>query len=134
MDALAFGQITPGPVVITATFIGYRVAGTLGAVLATLGIFAPAFFNILTWFPYAERKIGTSIYSKRFVMWAVAAVAGSIAVAMGRLVVATSGGSHFQLILIATAATLAIALTKLPVWLVIPAGGLLAGLLKMFTF
>jgi len=42
-DAFALGQITPGPVLITATFIGYRVAGTLGALVATLSIFLPAF-------------------------------------------------------------------------------------------
>jgi chromate transporter len=42
-DATALGQITPGPVLITATFIGYRVAGTLGALVATLSIFLPAF-------------------------------------------------------------------------------------------
>jgi chromate transporter len=42
-DATALGQITPGPVLITATFIGYRVAGTLGALIATISIFLPAF-------------------------------------------------------------------------------------------
>jgi len=43
VDATALGQITPGPVLITATFIGYRVAGTLGALVATIGIFLPSF-------------------------------------------------------------------------------------------
>jgi len=43
VDATALGQITPGPVLITATFIGYRVAGTLGALLATISVFLPAF-------------------------------------------------------------------------------------------
>lgn len=42
-DATALGQITPGPVLITATFIGYRVAGTFGALVATISIFLPSF-------------------------------------------------------------------------------------------
>jgi chromate transporter len=41
-DAIALGQITPGPVAICATFIGYRVAGLLGAIIATVAIFGPA--------------------------------------------------------------------------------------------
>ena len=42
-DGMAFGQITPGPVLITATFIGYKVAGPLGAVVATIAAFLPSF-------------------------------------------------------------------------------------------
>ena len=42
VEAFALGQITPGPVLITATFIGYRVAGTLGALVATVCIFLPS--------------------------------------------------------------------------------------------
>jgi len=42
-DATALGQITPGPVLITATFIGYRVAGTVGALVSTIAVFLPAF-------------------------------------------------------------------------------------------
>jgi chromate transporter len=42
-DATALGQITPGPVLIMATFVGYRVAGTPGALLSTLCVFLPSF-------------------------------------------------------------------------------------------
>ena len=42
LDCIALGQITPGPIVISVTFIGYKVAGWLGAIVSTLAIFAPS--------------------------------------------------------------------------------------------
>lgn len=44
MDAIAVGQITPGPILSSATFAGYIIGGTMGGVVATIGIFLPSFF------------------------------------------------------------------------------------------
>ena len=55
LDAVAIGQFTPGPVLTTATFIGYILAGPLGALVATLGIFGPSFLFVLATNPLIPR-------------------------------------------------------------------------------
>jgi chromate transporter len=102
LDAVAMGLISPGPVVITATFIGYLVAGLVGAVVATVAIFAPIYLGVVIpgrWFIRHRDKPAM----RAFVKGATAAAAGAIA---GATVVLTKGA-------VVDAKTAGIALTAL---------------------
>jgi chromate transporter len=55
IDGIALGQVTPGPIVITATFVGYKAGGLLGALLGTIAVFFPSFLVVTTLAPYYDR-------------------------------------------------------------------------------
>ena len=86
VDAVAVAMITPGPVVITVAFIGYLVAGPLGALVAAIGVFLPCYFFVIIPAPYYERfaaKKGISDFVAGVTSAAVGAIAGSVVV-LGR--------------------------------------------------
>jgi chromate transporter len=78
VDAIAVAMITPGPVVITAAFIGYLVAGVVGAFAAALAVFAPPYFLVLLVAPY-YRRFAKNPQVKAFVQGVTAAAVGAIA-------------------------------------------------------
>jgi chromate transporter len=75
--AVAIGMISPGPVVITATFVGYLVAGFWGSAISTVGIFLPSFLMVLIVAPILLRHRNNP-YVKGFVKAVYAAAIGTI--------------------------------------------------------
>jgi chromate transporter len=69
LDGIALGQVTPGPIVITATFVGFLQAGLPGALVATIGIFAPSLLMLTAAVPTFDR-----ISHNRIFQWAMRGV------------------------------------------------------------
>ncbi|PYO19456.1 MAG: hypothetical protein DMD88_15160 [Candidatus Rokuibacteriota bacterium] len=87
--AVAMGMLSPGPVVITATFVGYLVAGFWGAVVSTIGIFLPSFLLVLIVAPILVRHRANANV-QGFVKGAYAAAIGTIlgaCVLLGRIAI-----------------------------------------------
>ncbi len=55
LNGIVLGQVTPGPIVITATFVGYLLKGLLGGLIATISVFLPSFLIVVGMVPYFDR-------------------------------------------------------------------------------
>ncbi|MEW6455178.1 MAG: chromate efflux transporter [Acidobacteriota bacterium] len=125
MHGIALGQITPGPIVITATFIGYLLFGFLGAVVSTLYVFSPSFIILVSIVPYFDRLKYSSYFQK--------AIQGALSCFIGLLLSTTihfASNVHwdFQSVLLAGASFLALLLKFDILWVVI-GGILLSGII-----
>lgn len=80
LNGIAIGQLSPGPVVLTAAFVGFKVAGVLGASVATVGIFTPSFLFIMAGAPILLR-LRQNPWVKGFLNGVKPAVLGAIAAA-----------------------------------------------------
>ena len=124
LDAVAVGQVTPGPVFTTATFIGYVLAGAPGAVLATVGIFLPAFVFVAVSGPLIPRLRRSRL--------AGAALDGVNAASLGLMAVVTWQLGRASIVSVSSCVVALIAGVLLATrrvnaaWLVI--GGALAGI------
>ncbi len=125
LDAIAVGQITPGPVFTTATFVGYVLDGGAGAVVATLGIFAPAFVFVALSGPLVPRMRRSRLAGAFLdgVVVASLALMGVVAVQLG----------HAALVDVPTIVIAIASLGVLVRWpnssLLLAAGGALVGVL-----
>jgi chromate transporter len=95
LDAVAIGQVTPGPVSTAATFVGYLIAGVPGATVATIAIFLPAFLLVAATAPVLERWRAHPVV-RRTLDVVNAAVVGLIAAVMVQLA-PTALGSAAQI-------------------------------------
>ena len=78
IDGIALGQITPGPILITAAFVGYLIKGVQGAVIGTIYMFAPGIVLIPLTLPFFDRFISSAIF-KRAVRGIVCCFVGMLA-------------------------------------------------------
>ena len=120
LDAVAVGQITPGPLFTTATFIGYLLGGPVGALVATMGIFLPAFVFVAISGPLVPR-IRASPTAGAFLDGVNAASVALMAVVSFRLGVAAV--VDWPTVLLAVAATVLLLKYRVnSVWLVLGGG------------
>ncbi|HTW92249.1 MAG TPA: chromate efflux transporter [bacterium] len=124
IDGVALGQITPGPVAITAAFIGYKVLGLWGALIAALGTFLPS--SLMLWgLIHVYRRISSNPLVRGFLSGVMPAVTGmllSATVFVGRS--AIHGPVHAGLAVVALCLLLFVKVE--PVWLVL--GGAVVGM------
>lgn len=121
LDAVAVAMITPGPVVITVAFIGYLVAGPVGAAASALGVFLPVWLFVVIPAPYF-RKYAANAYLHAFVLGVTAAATGAIAGAA--VVIGRGAVRDLPTAAIAVGALFAIWRFKAPEPLVVAAAGL----------
>lgn len=84
VDGLALGQLTPGPIIMLAAFVGYTVAGGAGAVVAAAAIFAPSFVLMLSVIP-ALNRVQHAAWIRAFMRGVAPAVIGAIAVSLAAM-------------------------------------------------
>lgn len=125
LDGIALGQVTPGPIVITATFVGQQVAGPAGALVATASIFLPSLAVVTLAAPWFERLRSWAAFqaaSRGFVLSFVGLLA-SVTIHFARLTPWTVSSA-----ILAAAALVALRLRVDVLWVVLAAAVLSAAL------
>lgn len=126
IDGLALGQLTPGPPVMLATYVGYRTLGVTGALVGAIAIFLPSFAMMFALLPVFERV--------RAIIWARAALQGMVAAVIGVLAVTLTRLGPHAVIDGFSAAVFVGAVAALLLWRVAPLplvfGGAMLGIVR----
>jgi chromate transporter len=122
LDGLALGQVTPGPIVNLSVFVGYQAGGLLGAAVAAIGVYGPAFAVVLAAAPLAERARRRPAV-QAFLQGVNAAVVGAIVAATLPLLRGAIVSPFTAVVALGSAAALARYRAD-PVWLVLGSGAL----------
>lgn len=130
INGVAIGQLSPGPVVLTSAFVGFKVAGVLGALVAAAAIFAPSFAFIGLAAP-ALQRLRQNPWVRGFLQGVTPAVLGAIAAAalllIRALLVQTTPLRAIAALAVLAAALVGLLRFKVPTWQLVPAGAI-AGL------
>ena len=130
IDAIAVGQITPGPISTTATFIGYVIAGFPGSIISTVGMFLPSFIIVLFTAKFLP-KINHLSTIKALLDGISASAVALIAFAIINLMKSTINDLT-SIVIASFALILSIKYEVDTLWLII--GGVLLGFIKVFLF
>jgi len=105
---LALGQLTPGPILMVAAYIGYKVLGVAGAAAAAVAMFLPSFVMMLAILPAFDR-VRTLAWTKAVLQGVVPAVIGVMTIALSRLTPAAAPDLPAVIVLVAAVAVLVLA-------------------------
>jgi chromate transporter len=127
IDGLAIGQLTPGPIIMVAAYVGYKVAGVAGAAVAALAIFLPSFVLMLSILPVLDR-VRRLAWIKAAMKGISPAVIATLAVTIVQLVPHAATDAFTAAVLLVTVIVM-LSWQRLPVLPSIACGGL-AGIVR----
>ena len=127
IDGLAIGQLTPGPIIMVAAYVGYKVAGIAGAAVAAVAIFLPSFALMLSILPFLDR-VRRLAWIKAAMRGISPAVIATLAVTIVQLVPHAAPDAFTSAVMLATVIVM-LAWKRLPVLPSIACGGL-AGIVR----
>lgn len=123
MDGIALGQVTPGPIVMTGAFVGYAVAGGLGAIVATVTVFSPSLIFVCLATPFSDKLVGSPV-ARRVLKGSLISLVGLMAAVAVRFTLNIQWGIVEALVTVSALIALRLGVDIL--WVILAGAGLSA--------